>query len=75
MQWFNLGDGLKAMRLSSAIGEQVMLIKAEVTGAPQNPQRPVKYFSFVATGLIPHPWCEIQRNLIIHNWSSFSYIF
>lgn len=38
MQWFNLGDCLKSMRFSSVIGEHVMLIKAEVTGAPQNPE-------------------------------------
>lgn len=46
----NVGECLKPVCFSSVIGEHVILIETEVTGAPQNSQRPVKFFLLCGYG-------------------------
>lgn len=60
------------MWFSSVVGEHVILIKAEVTGALKNPQRPGNFFllcgyRFYTASKVYH--CSKESHKL--NWSSF----
>lgn len=72
-QWFNVGGLPKPPVVWNAI-EHMMLITAEVTGAPQPPRGKLNLLSSVATGPETYPRCTtVQRSLLIP--LIFSYMF